>query len=200
MFLLPSRRINDYVMLLSWFEVHTPKSHQDRVDLADCLNTLTELDRCIRECKLRMERDREMIELQRKIQNCPALLEANRYLIKHLDVCGLNPPKSSDIPELKVYQHFSMNGLFLFNDALVITRRTSKHFPFSRAIEYNYKFEVSVALGRMRVHDLPESKAVKNGFKVETPKQQWFFATETEEEKFNWISLLEQSIRGAMQG
>ena len=31
-----------------------------------------------------------------------ALLEANRYLIKHLDVCGLNPPKkTSDIPELK---------------------------------------------------------------------------------------------------
>ena len=42
--------------------------------------------------------------------------------------------------------------------------------------------------------------AIKNGFKLETPKQQWFFATETEEEKFNWISLLEQSIRGAMQG
>ena len=53
MFLLPSRRINDYVMLLSWFEVHTPKSHQDRVDLADCLNTLTELDRCIREVNVK---------------------------------------------------------------------------------------------------------------------------------------------------
>ena len=51
-----------------------------------------------------------------------------------------------------------MNGLFLFNDALVITRRMSKNFPFSRAIEYTYKFEVSVALGRMRVHDIPESK------------------------------------------
>ena len=42
--------------------------------------------------------------------------------------------------------------------------------------------------------------AVKNGFKVESPKQQWFFATETQEEKFNMISLLEQTIRGAMQG
>ena len=49
MLLLPSRRINDYVMLLSWFEVHTPKSHQDRADLSDSLMTLTELDRCIRE-------------------------------------------------------------------------------------------------------------------------------------------------------
>ena len=58
----------------------------------------------------------------------------------------------------RVYQHVSMNGLFLFNDALVITRRMSKHYPFSRAIEYTYKFEFSVALGRMRVHDIPESK------------------------------------------
>ena len=62
------------------------------------------------------------------------------------------------LPVFRVYQHVSMNGLFLFNDALVITRRMSKHFPFSRAIEYTYKFEVSVALGRMRVHDIPESK------------------------------------------
>ena len=41
-----------------------------------------------------------------------ALLEANRYLIKHLDVCGLSPPKASDIPELKYvgYCNFPIFG------------------------------------------------------------------------------------------
>ena len=53
MLLLPSRRINEYVTLLGWFELHTPRSHPDRNDLADALQTLTELDRCIGEvsCK-----------------------------------------------------------------------------------------------------------------------------------------------------
>ncbi|XP_053396270.1 epithelial cell-transforming sequence 2 oncogene-like isoform X2 [Mercenaria mercenaria] len=201
MLLLPSRRINEYVTLLSWFELHTPKSHQDRADLADAICTLTELEKCIRECKMRMERDRELIELQRKIQNCPALLEANRYLIKHLDANQLNSPKkSSEIPELQVYQHAAIFGLFLFNDALVLTRRTSKNFPFSRAIEYNFKFEASISLSRLRIHDLPDSKDLRNAFKIENPKQQWVFSAETPEEKFNWISLVEQSVRAALQG
>ncbi|KAL4233601.1 epithelial cell transforming sequence 2 oncoprotein-like [Mactra antiquata] len=201
MLLLPSRRINEYVTLLSWFELHTPKSHQDRVDIADAISTLTELEKCINECKIRMERDRELVELQRKIQSCPALLEANRYLIKQFDINQLNPPKkTSEIPELQVFQHASIYGLFLFNDALVMTRRTSKHFPFSRAIEYNYKFEASISLNRLRVHDMPDSKDLKTAFKLETPKQQWYFSAETVEEKFNWISLLEQTIRAALQG
>ncbi|XP_052809918.1 epithelial cell-transforming sequence 2 oncogene-like isoform X2 [Mya arenaria] len=201
MLLLPSQRINEYVTLLSWFELHTPKSHQDRADLEDTIETLTELDKCIRECQVRMERDRRLIELQRKIQNCPALLEANRYLIKQLDANQLNPPKkNSEIPELQVFQHAAVYGLFLFNDALVMTRRTSKHFPFSRAIEYNYKFEASVSLNRLRIHNLPDSKDLQNSVKLETAKQQWFFSCETPEEKINWIGLVEQSIRAALQG
>ncbi|XP_052238389.1 epithelial cell-transforming sequence 2 oncogene-like [Dreissena polymorpha] len=199
--LLPGCRINQYVTLLSWFELHTPKSHQDRADLANAIETLTELDRCIRECQVRMERDRELIELQRKILNCPALLEANRYLVKHLDVNQHNPPKkNSDIPELQFFQTAATYGLFLFNDALVLTRRTSKHFPFSRAIEHNYKFEASISLGRLRIHDMPDSKDLTNSFKMENPKQLWYFSTETAEEKHNWVSLVEQSIRSHLQG
>jgi len=49
MLLQAPRRINEYVILLSWFEVHTPRSHQDRGDLEDAIDTLKELDRCIRE-------------------------------------------------------------------------------------------------------------------------------------------------------
>jgi len=58
----------------------------------------------------------------------------------------------------RVFQVSAVYGLFLFNDALVLTRRLSKHFPFSRAIEYVYKFEASISLNRLRIHDLPDSK------------------------------------------
>lgn len=58
----------------------------------------------------------------------------------------------------RVYQHIEMLGLFLFNDALVVTRRTDKNFPFTRAVEHTYRFESSLALSRLRVRDIPESK------------------------------------------
>ena len=50
-FLLPVRRISEYVQLLTWFELHTPHTHADRQDLSHALNTLTELDRAMREVR-----------------------------------------------------------------------------------------------------------------------------------------------------
>ncbi|GFS13318.1 epithelial cell transforming sequence 2 oncogene-like protein [Elysia marginata] len=198
-FLLPVRRISEYVQLLTWFELHTPHTHADRQDLAHALNTLTELDRAMRESKTRMSRERELVSLTRKIINCPALLEANRYLVNHLDVAHLRPPTDSDLPEFRAFQEIAMLGLYLFNDALVITRRTSKHFPFSRAVEFNYKYETSMSLVRMKVVDIPDSKYVKHAFRMETPKQAWTCSAETSEQKFNWVSILERTLRGAIE-
>lgn len=42
-------RIGEYVKLLTWFELHTPRTHADRQDLDNAIATLTELDRGIRE-------------------------------------------------------------------------------------------------------------------------------------------------------
>ncbi|XP_056015999.1 epithelial cell-transforming sequence 2 oncogene-like isoform X2 [Ostrea edulis] len=197
--LLPGRRINEYVTLLSWFELHTPSTHQDRADLADAIETLKVVNRHVQESKTRMDRDRRMIKLQKTILNCPSLLESNRYLVKQQDAANMKPPSTqSTIPELRVYQHIEMLGLFLFNDALVVTRRTDKNFPFTRAVEHTYRFESSLALSRLRVRDIPESKYIRYGFKLETPKRALHCAVETEEEKFNWISLLEQAIRSAI--
>ncbi|XP_069127414.1 epithelial cell-transforming sequence 2 oncogene-like isoform X1 [Argopecten irradians] len=198
--LLPPRRIEQYAFLLSWFELHTPKLHQDRADLANALQTIGTLNKHIQETKLRLERDRTMIMLQKSILNSPSLLESNRYLIKQLDVANLRPPAKSMVPELRVYQHFEDLGLFLFNDALVITRRTSKHFPFTRAVEHTYRFETSLSLTRLKVIDLDNTKYIQNGFKMETPNKELFCRTSCEEDKFNWITLLEQAIRTALDG
>ena len=47
--LLPARRIQEYVTLLSWFECHTPPSHQDRADLANTIQHLKILNKHIQE-------------------------------------------------------------------------------------------------------------------------------------------------------
>ena len=39
-----------------------------------------------------------------------------------------------------------------------------------------------------------------NAVKMENPKQQWYFSLDSAELKLNWLSLVEQSIRAALQG
>ncbi|ESO84166.1 hypothetical protein LOTGIDRAFT_155489, partial [Lottia gigantea] len=197
--LLPGRRIEEYVKLLSWFQVHTPLDHADREDIDNILSTFKHLNEDIIQCKVRLERERELNRLQQTIVNCPALFEANRYLIKHLDVSHLRPPTESDVPELRMYQELATLGLYLFNDALVITRRTSNYYPFTRAVDYTYKFDVSLALNRLRITDIPDSKYVKNCFCMETPKKKWYCAVETGVEKLNWTTVLEEAIRGVLK-
>ena len=63
----------------------------------------------------------------------------------------------------RVYQHIEMLGLFLFNDSLVVTRRTTRHFPFERATELNYRFETCAPLNRLRLDDIPDSKCKFKG-------------------------------------
>ena len=86
------------------------------------------------------------------------LLEANRYLLRHLDAANLKPPADVISPELRAYTHLQMVGLFLFNDALVVTQRTTRNVPFSRCVEYSYVFEACSGLQRLRVEDIPDSK------------------------------------------
>ncbi|VDI47820.1 Hypothetical predicted protein [Mytilus galloprovincialis] len=91
-----------------------------------------------------------------------------------------------------------MLGLFLFNDALVITRRTDRHYPFSRAIEHTYRFEVSLSLNRIKISEIPDSKYIQNGFLLETAKREWYCSAESDEERYNWIQLVQQTIRTAI--
>ena len=64
--LLPGRRIHEYVTLLSWFELHTPSTHQDRADLADAIETLKVVNRHVQEVG---------IELSPLTQSCNGLVQ-----------------------------------------------------------------------------------------------------------------------------
>lgn len=58
----------------------------------------------------------------------------------------------------RIYQQVEMLGLFLFNDSLVVTRRTTKHLPFERSFDTVYRFEACTSLTRLRVDDIPDTK------------------------------------------
>ncbi|CAH1798589.1 unnamed protein product [Owenia fusiformis] len=194
-----TRRPSEYVTLLTWFQRHTQLDHNDRPDVAEAIEVFRNLSSIIRDMKQKQERERELVKLQKTILNCPALMEANRFFVLHEDVAHLSKPTSEVAPELRVYQHIETLGLFLFNDSLIVTRRTSKHFPFERSVEQSYRFLTCVCLTRLRVEDIPDSKFVKNAFLMETPKRCWICSSYSYSAKLNWMTTLESVIQTAIE-
>ena len=69
--LYPARRIGEYVALLSWFHMYTPTDHADRDDLQQAILALKDLNKIINQCHTRMEREKEIKQIQKRIINCP---------------------------------------------------------------------------------------------------------------------------------
>ncbi|XP_078001578.1 epithelial cell-transforming sequence 2 oncogene-like isoform X2 [Glandiceps talaboti] len=199
LFLSPTRRIGEYIAVLAALDKYTAPDHADKRDLATAIKNFRELQNFIEECKLRAEREKKLIQLQTMILNCPTLLEANRYLIRHHNVAHLIPQTDNIKSEYMMYQHIEDFGLFLFNDAVVAAVRTIKHFPFERSKEEKYKFYASVALNRLEIEDLPDTRYIRHGFSMKTPKRHWICCTETYDEKLSWMTAVEKAVQAAMQ-
>lgn len=59
---------------------------------------------------------------------------------------------------IRIYEQVSDAGLFLFNDALVLTRRSVQHTPFSLAHRSTHTFLASVALGSLAVREIRHTR------------------------------------------
>ncbi|RDD43577.1 Epithelial cell-transforming sequence 2 oncogene-like [Trichoplax sp. H2] len=186
--ILPTNRIEGYVKLLTALANQAPPNHPDHKELPLQIKQLQHVLSFIAEARARAERDRKMIALQKRIENCPTLIEGNRHIIT--EECVTN---------LKLYSPIEDLGLLLFNDALVVTHRKSRYFPFIRAVEQTDKFFVSVALIRLTVDDVADTKYAKNVFKMSTPKREWICQASSPEAKWRWISILEKSIDNAIE-
>ncbi|XP_071955011.1 epithelial cell-transforming sequence 2 oncogene-like [Antedon mediterranea] len=196
--LVPTRRIQEYIRLLSAFELHTSPDHSDRADIAGAIETFGKLQKFVDECKLRCEREHRLILLQKRILKCPNLLEANRFLIREDIVAHLKPPPNDPRPDLRVYQHIENIGLFLFNDALVITMTTNKPYPYERCIDVKHSFLASLALTKLKVLDMPDTKYNQNVFSMTTPKRKWVCSACSYSNKLAIITSLEGAITAAM--
>ncbi|XP_070568992.1 LOW QUALITY PROTEIN: epithelial cell-transforming sequence 2 oncogene-like [Ptychodera flava] len=198
LFLPPTRRISEYIALLAGLDRYTPPDHADKQDLSTAGSNFKELQNYIDGCKLRAEQEKKLIMLQTMILNCPTLLEANRYLIKQQNVAHLETSADNLKPEYRMYQHVEDFGLFLFNDAVVVTIRQVKHFPFERSKEEKYKFYASVGLNRLQITDLPDTKYIRHGFSMKTPKRHWICSSDSYEDKLSWMTAVEKAVQAAM--
>lgn len=65
---------------------------------------------------------------------------------------------------IRTYEQVADVGLFLFDDALVLTRRTARHTPFALAHRSAHAFLASVALGSLTVREIAHSRCEFSGF------------------------------------
>ncbi|TMS11548.1 Epithelial cell-transforming sequence 2 oncogene-like, partial [Larimichthys crocea] len=104
------------------------------------------------------ERDAALEETQQMIQGCPRLSESNRQLIITQDAALLRSPDEQIPDSFRTYEQVSDVSFFLFNDALVLTRRTVQHTPFTLAHQSAHTFVASVALASLTVREITHSR------------------------------------------
>ncbi|CAB1335625.1 unnamed protein product [Coregonus sp. 'balchen'] len=102
---------------------HTLTQHSDHTQLSGVVDTLTRYRDFIRKLKRNSEKAMRMQETQRMIRGCPNLCEGSRQLITTQDAALLKCPSDDITASLRMYEHVSDVGLFLFNDAMVLTER-----------------------------------------------------------------------------
>uniref|UniRef100_A0A5F8AGX1 Epithelial cell transforming 2 like n=1 Tax=Macaca mulatta TaxID=9544 RepID=A0A5F8AGX1_MACMU len=175
--LYPSRRFEEYLNLLYAVRLHTPAEHVDRGDLTTAIDQIKKYKSYIDQ----------------------TLSEVNRYLIRVQDVAQLHCCDEEISFSLRLYEHIHDLSLFLFNDALLVSSRGTSHTPFERTSKTTYQFIASVALHRLLIENIPDSKYVKNAFILQGPKYKWICATEVEDEKFLWLSVLRNAIKSSME-
>ncbi|XP_055982263.1 LOW QUALITY PROTEIN: epithelial cell-transforming sequence 2 oncogene-like [Sorex fumeus] len=197
--LFPSRRFEEYIHLLYALWLHTPAEHADRGDLTAAIDQMKNYKGHIDQMKLIASMKDQLSDIRRSISGCPTLSEENRYLIRVQDVAQLHCYRDEGCFSVRLYEHTHDLSLFLFNDTLLISSRGTSHTPFERTSKSTYQFIASVALQRLLIEDIPDSKYIKNAFILQGPKSEWICATEAVDDKFLWLSALQNAIRSSME-
>ncbi|XP_071320821.1 epithelial cell-transforming sequence 2 oncogene-like isoform X1 [Trachinotus anak] len=196
--LCPVWRTEEYVTLLQALSLHTHPGHPDHTHLSSALKTMLRYREFILKLKRNSERDRLMEETQQMIQGCPNLSEGNRQLIITQDAALLRSPDEQIPDSLRTYEQVSDVGLFLFNDALVLTRRKVHHTPFTLTHRSTHTFLASVALASLAVREITHSRYVSHAFVLEGPCRSWVCATERGEERDYFLCVLRSAINAAL--
>ncbi|XP_004628639.1 epithelial cell-transforming sequence 2 oncogene-like [Octodon degus] len=196
--LCPSRRFEEYVSLLYALRLHTPAEHAGRGVLTAAIDQIKDYKAYLDQIKENVHMKEQLSHIQRLIRGCPTLSEVNRHLIRVQNVVQLRCPDEEICFSSRLYEQVCDLTLFLFNDALLISSRGTSHIPFERTSKTTYQFTASVALHRLLIEDIPDSKYVKNAFILQGPKHEWICATEAEDDKFLWLSALQIAVRSSM--
>lgn len=126
---------------------------------------------------------------------------------------------------IRTFEHVADVGLFLFNDALLLTRRNVHHIPFTVTKRCTHTFLASVALTSLTVREITHTRCtsmwkslifshfslnvikcsletlcvdVCHAFVLEGPCRSWVCAMEKEEMRDHFLSVLRSTINSAL--
>ncbi|XP_055084630.1 epithelial cell-transforming sequence 2 oncogene-like [Periophthalmus magnuspinnatus] len=198
--LCPLWRIEEYCTLTQALSLHTAPGHADHAHLSSALSTLRQYKHFLQELKRNSQRDKLLEEAQQMIQGCPKLAEGNRQLVT-THRCALYRSLEEQLPDsVKALEQVAHLSLFLFTDALVLTRLSLDHVPFGLAHTCTYSFMTSVALSRLSVREINHSRYVSHAYVLEGPCRSWVCAADSAQERALFLSVLQDTIESALRG
>uniref|UniRef100_A0A8D1XLC8 DH domain-containing protein n=1 Tax=Sus scrofa TaxID=9823 RepID=A0A8D1XLC8_PIG len=170
----PSRRFEEYMHLLYALRLHTPAEHVDRGDLTTAIDQIRKYKGYIEQMKQNINMKDQLSDIQSIIWGCPTLSEVNRYLIRVQDVAQLQCC-DEEISFSLSYPLFRPQVLLRKNTTILLKMHTVI-FPFSLT-----------------------QRDLQNAFILQGPKHEWICATEVEDDKFLWLSVLQNAIKSSIE-
>uniref|UniRef100_A0A1A8CR77 Epithelial cell transforming sequence 2 oncogene-like n=1 Tax=Nothobranchius kadleci TaxID=1051664 RepID=A0A1A8CR77_NOTKA len=174
--------------------------HPDHAHLSSALNTMQELRLFIQKLKRNLEADRLLEETQQMVLGCPSLREGSRRLVITQEATLLRCPDGQIPDSLKIYEQVGDVCLFLFNDALMLTRRNVHHTPFTVSHRSTHTFLASVALTSLSIREITHTRYVHHAFILESPSRSWVCATERGGERECFLSALRLAVKSVLRG
>uniref|UniRef100_A0A3Q2ZXQ8 Coiled-coil domain containing 28A n=1 Tax=Kryptolebias marmoratus TaxID=37003 RepID=A0A3Q2ZXQ8_KRYMA len=170
--LCPVWRMQEYVTLLQALSSNTSPDHPDHTHLCTALSTV-----------LRFRQFMQTVKHTHTHSWHLSQLGLNLGLIFTVVFLYLCP--------FRTFEQVSDVGLFLFNDALVLTRRTVRHTPFSVSSRSTHTFLASVALSSLNV---------SHAFVLEGPSRSWVCAADRGDDREDFLSELRSAISSSLRG
>uniref|UniRef100_A0A3P9CNM8 Epithelial cell transforming 2 like n=1 Tax=Maylandia zebra TaxID=106582 RepID=A0A3P9CNM8_9CICH len=202
--LCPVWRMQEYVTLLQALSLHTHPGHPDHAHLRSALNTLLQfrefIHKVTHELRAISHVNASVVAVLALLLCICTLFEENRQLIMTQDAALHRSPDEQIPDSLKTYQHVCDVGLFLLNNALVLTRQNVRHTPFMLAHQSTHTFLASVALTSLSVREIRHTRYVSHAFVLEGPCHSWVCATQRGEERRHFLSVLRSAIECALAG
>uniref|UniRef100_A0A3B4H2W5 Epithelial cell transforming 2 like n=1 Tax=Pundamilia nyererei TaxID=303518 RepID=A0A3B4H2W5_9CICH len=202
--LCPVWRMQEYVTLLQALSLHTHPGHPDHAHLRSALNTLLQfrefIHKVTHELRAISHVNASVVAVLALLLCICTLFEENRQLIMTQDAALHRSPDEQIPDSLKTYEHVCDVGLFLLNNALVLTRQNVRYTPFTLAHQSTHTFLASVALTSLSVREIRHTRYVSHAFVLEGPCHSWVCATQRGEERRHFLSVLRSAMECALAG
>ena len=167
--LAPLQRIRSLYQLLSSFLSITPDTHPDMkeggVTLAGISSLLTEAN----SLEQRASNEKELESLSNSIRGCPVLVEIGRRLE---GIWTADLMVSTQRSERKLERIDSLK-LYLFSDALLLSRIKLSHPGFSTEVREEEEFLDSIGMSRVSVCEINPGNGSDLGCEIKGVKKVW---------------------------